>query len=84
MKKKVLGWILWSIIQICIVWVTLFAMGVFADVYPYVGFSWSIGRKALLILVPLFVASWFSWKLAHPKSKEDITKKEKEEEEGAL
>ncbi len=78
MKRKVWGWVLWLIIQIGIIWVTISTIASLSAAYPNEGFSWGIFGRALLILIPLFIASWFSWKLAHPNDKKMVDKKGEE------
>jgi len=75
MKKKVFGWILFSL-GIGILGFNLFTLPAF---YGSPVFTWILG-----FVVWPGLLMWGGWKLAHPKSKEEIAKKEREKEEGVL
>jgi len=84
MVKKVAGWCLFIIGILYflgnLLWVGMEASGV-------LGYSpdWSALPFQLILWIFLTVLMvWGGWKLAHPKSKEEIAKKEKEKEEGVL
>jgi len=66
--KKKAGWVLFGS-----------GIGIFVANLAYM-ITWN----QWLSLIWPWLLVWFGWSLAHPKSKEDIKKKQKEEEEGVL
>ncbi len=75
MKRKVFGWI-------------LFSLGILMFLFNLVTLPEFEGASFIQYVLGFVVwpglLMWGGWKLAHPKSKEEIAKKEKEKEEGVL